>query len=122
MLLAGGKQILSLVSVPTDVVVEQVLICCSLGLQHSVVIAALSIMLQCSALVVLIQSAEEQMYEMETAAGTASYDHSQPVAHMSSLSFSLQIKSALLVMQNHRLHAGSSHGIVGLQWFGRRGS
>lgn len=56
---------------------------------------------------------------MGTAAGIGPYDHSQPVAHMSSLSFSPWIKSALLVLQDERLHAGSSHGIVGLQKLGK---
>lgn len=55
-------------------------------------------------------------------AGIRPYDHSQPVAHMSSLSFSTWIKSALFVLQNQRLHAGSSHGIVGQQKLGRRRS
>lgn len=52
--------------------------------------------------------------------GSRPYDHSQPVAHMSSLSFSSWIKSALFVLQNQRLHAGGSHSIVGLQKLGRR--
>lgn len=56
------------------------------------------------------------------ATGTGPCDHSQPVAHMSSLSFSPQIKSALFILQNQRLNAGSSHGIVGLQKLGRRRS
>lgn len=59
---------------------------------------------------------------MGAATGTGPCDHSQPVAHMSSLSFSPQIKSALFVLQNQRLNAGSSHGIVGLQKLGRRRS
>ena len=67
-----------------------------------------------------IQGVEEQMCEMGAATGIGPYDHSQPVAHMSSLSFSAQIKSALFALQNQRLHAGSSHGIVGLQKLDRK--
>lgn len=37
-----------------------------------------------------------------------------------SLSFSMWIKSALFVLQNRRLHAGSAHGIVDLQKLCRR--
>lgn len=47
-----------------------------------------------------IQGAEEQMCEMGAATGIGPCDHSQPVAHMSSLSSSARIKSALFVLQN----------------------
>lgn len=41
-----GKQLLSFISVPTDVIFEHILTCCSLGSCYSAHIAALSIMLQ----------------------------------------------------------------------------
>lgn len=59
---------------------------------------------------------------MGAATGIGPYDRSQPVAHMSSFSFSAGIKGALFALQNQRLHAGGSHGIVGLQKLGRRRS
>lgn len=45
---------------------------------------------------VAVQGSGDQICEVGAATGIEPYDHSQPVAHMISLSFSLQIKSALL--------------------------